>query len=428
MISDDGWLHDEQSEEALIGSVFLDQDVIQQVADVVLASDFYSSALREIWSAMLALHKEGADVDATTVGSELTRRRKYAQVGGAPFLDSIVDRLPVIVHPEEYARRIATAAKYRRIRDASERLKLATGDPMVSDEAIERLILAVRHEAENSVHELPSMLLEDIEALDRPVGGKWLIHGWWTAQGCGLIAGDPKSNKSLLALAMCMSIASGEPFLRRWPVQHAGSTLYIGEEDDRWTIRERARKLRKALAIQDTNRRLWISCQQGANITTQRGRGQISALVRRIRPLFTVVDTWGRTAERVDLKSYNEVMEHLGFLRRLSAETGTAIMIVHHLRKQEFGRPVEHITARALGSQAFWGWADDFIGIERPGKRNVDDGKRQISAYHRAAGDMPPQEILVKFDDDIDEVRIVVGEPPSSKFGKSSQQEIGEAF
>ncbi len=428
MISNDGWLYDEQSEEGLVGSAFLDQQVIQQVADVVVPADFYSPALREIWSVMLALHKEGADIDGGSVGSELTRRSKYAQVGGAPFLDSLMDRLSVISHPEEYARRIATAAKYRRIREAADRLTRATGEPMVTEEAIERLVLAVRHEAEGSVHELPSVLLEDIEALERPTGGKWLIHGWWTAQGCGLIAGDPKSNKSLLALAMCMSIASGEPFLRRWPVQAAGPTLYIGEEDDKWTIRDRARKLRKALAISDTHRRLWISCQQGANITTQRGRGQIAALVRRIRPLFTVVDTWGRTAERVDLKSYNEVMEHLGFLRRLSAETGTAIMIVHHLRKQEFGRPTEHITARALGSQAFWGWADDFIGIEKPGKKKVDDGKRHVSAYHRAAGDMPPQEIIVKFDDDLDEIRIAIGEPPVSKDGKASQQELDEAF
>ncbi|MBN1772745.1 MAG: AAA family ATPase [Deltaproteobacteria bacterium] len=425
MIVSDGWLHDEDAERGLCGCAIYDQQVLQECADYVEARDFYEPHLREIWSAMVSLHKSGADVDAVTISGELRSRRKYDQVGGAPFLDALLDAVPPLGHADEYAKRIATASKHRRTRAAAERLRLVLEDPAVSEEAIERSIIAVRREAEGSVHELPAVTLEDLEAIERPRGGKWLVHGWWTQQGCGLIAGDPKSNKSLLALALCMSIASGEPFLRRWQVDVSGPTLYIGEEDDQWTVKDRSRKLRRALAISDVRRRMFIACQQGADITSQRGRGRVSALVRRIRPVFTVIDTWGRCAERVDLNSYREVMEHLGYLRRLSAEVGTAIMIVHHLKKTDFNRPTEHITARALGSQAFWGWSDDFIGVERPGKKKLDDGKRHISAYHRAAGEMEPQEIIVKWDDERDEVRIAIGEPPA---GSSTQAELGDVF
>jgi hypothetical protein len=427
MIADeDGNLHDEESEKALLGAAFVEQDAIQIAADILSERDFYSPQNREIWSAMVALHKAGADVDSATLRSELERRKKWETCGGASYLDHLLDCRPIIPHADDYAKRIAECSRWRTTKDATRRLDRLLSDPMVSDEQVERALSDVRRHAEGSSDELPSLTLEELERLERPLGGKWLINGWWTAGGCGIIVGDPKSNKSLLSLLMCMSIASGADFLRRWPIAKCGPALYIGEEGDQWSVRDLCTKLRKACAIGPTDGRLVLSMQKGADITSQRGRGRISALVRRLRPVFTVIDTWGRCAERVDLNSYRDVMDHLGFLRRLSAETGTAIQIVHHLKKQDFGR-AEHITARALGSQAFWGWSDDFIGVEKIIKGKNDTGERHVSAYHRAAGEMPKQSIKVLWDDDIDEVRLVVGDPPVEK-GRASQQELADAF
>jgi hypothetical protein len=49
---------------------------------------------------------------------------------------------------------------------------------------------------------------------------RWLIEGLWADQAMGIVGGEPKSGKSLLALDLTVAVASGAPCLRRFrPVQ-----------------------------------------------------------------------------------------------------------------------------------------------------------------------------------------------------------------
>jgi hypothetical protein len=54
---------------------------------------------------------------------------------------------------------------------------------------------------------------------------RWLIENIWTAGSHGLIAGEPKTNKTTLALAMALSIVSGKPFLGEHSVGVTGPVL-----------------------------------------------------------------------------------------------------------------------------------------------------------------------------------------------------------
>lgn len=42
---------------------------------------------------------------------------------------------------------------------------------------------------------------------------RWLIDQLWAEQAVGVIGGEPKSNKSFLALDMAVAVASGAPCL-----------------------------------------------------------------------------------------------------------------------------------------------------------------------------------------------------------------------
>ena len=50
---------------------------------------------------------------------------------------------------------------------------------------------------------------------------RWLVTGLWAEEAVGIVGGEPKCCKSFLALDLAVSVASGTPCLRRFPVSRA---------------------------------------------------------------------------------------------------------------------------------------------------------------------------------------------------------------
>ena len=73
----------------------------------------------------------------------------------------------------------------------------------------------------------------------------WLIPGFWMKASHGIVAGEPKSFKSTIAMDMMMSVASGAPFLGKYPVEQAGTVLYIQNENAEWIMKDRFEKMLK---------------------------------------------------------------------------------------------------------------------------------------------------------------------------------------
>lgn len=421
MTDHEGSLVEEQAERALLGCVFLDQTVIPEVEDYIRTEDFYGEAHRTIWEAMLSIHRDGADVDAPSLASELRRVVAFDRCGGAAYLDQLLDAAPVLAHPITYARAIAKAARRRRLRMLVDRVHKLMSEPTATEDQIEKSWAAVERELEHSTEELPSETAEELDAVEWPQKTNWLIHGWWFNEGCGLVTGDEKSAKSILTLTMAMSVASGEPWLRSWPIALQGPVVYVNEEDHRRTVQERIRKLKGPLAIGSLHNRLHICCQRRLEIVTVRGRGRLAALVRRVKPVLLVLDCWRRLAPRVDENESKVVSEILGWLRKLQIETGCAIVLVHHWRKMGQKGDEAHKAQRMRGSGDFSAWYDNQITVEHKKGSNV----YTISGFHRSAGDSDEQNVHIVFDDPRNEVRIFIGQPPTKK---GRQKEMEEAF
>jgi hypothetical protein len=54
---------------------------------------------------------------------------------------------------------------------------------------------------------------------------RWLVEGLWSDQAVGILGGEPKCCKSFLALDLAVSVASGAPCLRQFPVHRSGTVL-----------------------------------------------------------------------------------------------------------------------------------------------------------------------------------------------------------
>jgi hypothetical protein len=420
-------LYDEAAERALLGCAFVDDEAINLVADVVTPSDLWLPEHVTIWEAMLAVHHDGSPVDAHTLCDELTTMGKLARIGGPAYLDALIDeaRRNIIPHPDEYARIIADFSWRRRVRDESDRLHRISADREARRPDIEKQLRRVERATEDSVDELPAILAEDLDAKEWPTKSRWMIDQWWLAQGVGGILGDPKSGKSVIAAAMCLAVVSGEPFLRRWTVPVTGPAIYVNAEDAEILTKPRVRKLRQTLGVTVPPGSLWFSCQQRCDLSTPHGRGRLAALVRRVRPVFVVLDCLKRLFGNINENHSSEVAPVLDWIRALQIETGAAFALVHHLSKaREFGEPA-NILQRIRGTGDIAAWLDSAIGMEWPNRKKPD---HYMNATHRGAGDAEEVTINLKWDDENDELRLDFGEPRGKKSRQQMLKEQAEAF
>ena len=78
---------------------------------------------------------------------------------------------------------------------------------------------------------------------------RWLIDGLWGYDAVGILGGEPKCCKSLCALTMAVSVASGRSCLGGHRPLRTGTVLVFAAEDAPHIVRERLALLSAGLDI-----------------------------------------------------------------------------------------------------------------------------------------------------------------------------------
>jgi replicative DNA helicase len=123
--------HNLEAEEAVLGAVLTAGRLLTEVAAVLEEADFYRPAHRAIWRAVLRLTDRGEPTDPVAVLGELDHGGELADVGGAPFLHTLVQAVPTVAHAGRYAQLVAETARRRRVIDLGIRLTHSDADPAV---------------------------------------------------------------------------------------------------------------------------------------------------------------------------------------------------------------------------------------------------------------------------------------------------------
>src|SRR5215218_8989884 len=118
--------HNLEAEEAVLGAVLASGRLLTEVAALLEEADFYRPAHRTIWRAMLRLVDRGEPTDPVTVLGELDQAGELADVGGGPFLHTLVEAVPTVANAGYYARLVAETARRRRVIDLG--IQLAHSD------------------------------------------------------------------------------------------------------------------------------------------------------------------------------------------------------------------------------------------------------------------------------------------------------------
>ena len=77
-----------------------------------------------------------------------------------------------------------------------------------------------------------------IELEERPREQQWLVDTLWGEQAVGIVGGEPKCGKSILALDLAVAVAAGVPCLRHFAPARPGPVLLFAAEDAGHLVRK----------------------------------------------------------------------------------------------------------------------------------------------------------------------------------------------
>jgi replicative DNA helicase len=130
--------HNLDAEKAVIASILIDTEVINNIIGVILPEHFYDPRHEILFDFIIKIHAKGRPVDLITLTSELNKKNKLRQAGGAEYLSEIVSSIPTSSNAEEYANIVKeTATRRHLISFGGELDKLARDEAKEIDEVLD---------------------------------------------------------------------------------------------------------------------------------------------------------------------------------------------------------------------------------------------------------------------------------------------------
>jgi hypothetical protein len=373
--------HDLAAEEGALGAAMLSREALALVLDRLTADDFYRPAHRTIYRGLAALRDRGEPVDPTTVAGELHRAGALADVGGAPFLHTLIAEVPTAAHVAAYAASVAELADRRRLIDAGHRIVQAGyEDPDDPGRALAHAQAVIAAASGNGA--AGARLLAGLR------DGAWLDAQHFPPlaytvagvipEGSVLLVGPPKVGKSWLVLTVALAAASGGQALGQQVPQRP--VLYLALEDGDRRLQGRCRRLLDGAPIP-------AGFEYLTSIEPDRITDTIAAWLRHhagAAPALVVLDTLGKVMPPAlqGESSYQRDYRIGTALKRLADQhPGTTLLVNHHDRKAG----AEDFVDSVSGTHGLAGAADTVIVLSRP--RHEQAGRLKVTGRDVAEGE-----------------------------------------
>lgn len=255
----------------------------------------------------------------------------------------------------------------------------------------------------------------------------WLVEGFWTRESHGIIAGEPKSFKTTIALDMAVAIASGGKFLGEFQTIEQGPVLIIQNENAPWILKDRLEKITAARGLVGKVRRtseglfvtfpsplpLYFINQQGVNLLDPIYQKTLEKAIKTLDPVLIILDPLYLMFDG-DVNSAKDLNPVLNWLLRIKNDYGIGVMLIHHMNKGGNRSGVVRGGQRMLGSTTLHGWVESALYIssreEEEEETEEDEGayngklesggagsaKITVEREFRGAGMYPRLDIQIK--------------------------------
>lgn len=222
-------IYNEEAEQAVLGSLLLDPELIDRVSERLKPEDFYRKAHRILFQAFISLREAQKPIDHVTITELLHEKKKIKEVGDVPYLNELIAAVPTTARVDYYAKIVAEKAIRRnliqeiqkivrqayqneniesvlieaeeRLRNVSERNSKSTKDRNVGMQ--ESLMASFEHLEAMAMGKIKPGLKTGFYDIDRLLGG---LH----PSELMILAARPSMGKTALALNFCLNIALGK--------------------------------------------------------------------------------------------------------------------------------------------------------------------------------------------------------------------------
>lgn len=218
--------HSIESEQSVLGSIFLDPETVVNVLEYLEPKDFYRKNHQIIFDAIMTLYNRNDAIDVVTVTNELENKDQLENVGGLDYLGEIATFVPTAANVEYYAKIVEEKSILRNlIRSATDIVKQGYDEndqlAVILDSA-EQSILQVSERRNRSgfirISDVVNESLKNIELLSQQSGDVTGIPTGYIAldkMTAGLqpeeliiLAARPAVGKTAFALNIAQNVAT----------------------------------------------------------------------------------------------------------------------------------------------------------------------------------------------------------------------------
>ncbi len=214
-----------EAEESLLAAILLDNDTWYDVAEIITPEDFYRTAHQKIFSAVVDLMSRSEPADLVTLTNVLREKGLLEDIGGASYLASLVDSVPLAVNAQYYAKIIHDKACLRRLIEQSNAISRKCFENQGDiDEVMDFAESAIFEISENKIKKaffpIREILQANIDTLEERHSNKSLYTGLPTgfsrfdtltsgmqASDLIILAARPSMGKTALALNIARNAA-----------------------------------------------------------------------------------------------------------------------------------------------------------------------------------------------------------------------------
>ncbi len=214
-----------EAEASILSAILIDDSILLDVLELLSPEDFYKSTHKYIFAGMSELFARNEPVDLVTLTNLLREQKQLEKIGGATYLASLVDSVPLAVNAQHYARIIRDKAALRLLikksNDITKRCFEDGGDVDGVIDFAESAIFEISGEKnKQAFYSLGQIIETNIDALEERQGNKSLLTGVPTGfthfdnltSGCQnsdliIVAARPSMGKTALALNIARNAA-----------------------------------------------------------------------------------------------------------------------------------------------------------------------------------------------------------------------------
>ncbi len=174
--------HDDEAEQAVIGSMMTDKDAVISAIEVLKPEDFYREDNKTIYSAIMNLYAKAEPIDIITLKDELTSLGKLEPVGGLEYLATLPDKVPTTANVEKYIKIVEEKSILRSlIKTANELIEIGYDQneevEVLMDSAEKKIFDLMQRKSQKGYSSIRDILVDSFTELEQLYNQKQHITG-----------------------------------------------------------------------------------------------------------------------------------------------------------------------------------------------------------------------------------------------------------